>query len=619
MEHTINEDQPSQEYGLEVKIIERNPSPTRSKNMFHNRSRSPTYKSQAYESYFLPLDDRKESDLGHDSLTVSSIPPEVEEAIDTYTRRLTITKQQLSLVEEESTQDVDSAPSQNMSSLSRENSLDDKIHKVDIGGDLTGRNTYVVDLKDGDYNKITQGFMCEPRTYISFYDDFRTNPIDTYKSKLSSTIVHTDSSSKDSGYPDSGPNEEKSYRQNYSLPNTSILKQSNSNDKIEEQPKSLDSTISGNSNEKVYHKSFPIDKSQWSEPLNHSRLLYKDFFLKKEGHIALPPQNSPMKTQVAIPGTSEVSNDSPENDNDNTDYPSYLKNSTTKAYTSKVIEDYKKELEAINNLHELTIKDIKTDAVSPTPLNIDKMFEDASNFDIKKDNSDNYQDNATPDLPANNKNSLDSKRDISKISTKELIQNYLKVKEGDYKSAPKNTKKLERKISNLGPGESSLGYKQEWNNRNSKNGGKSTIPVNIRNQTQNQKNIFTTRAPLSARIDGVQNDKDIDSWMSLSAPSPRMLEIEEIDVEEPQKSEPEHSEKKIDNVRAPSPVPVAEKGPPENTKELSSKSTVLDIYSMLKEIESYGDNPVTSVTNTNLIETEPKKEERSSSPKDNFM
>ncbi|CAB3261718.1 unnamed protein product [Arctia plantaginis] len=617
MENTINEDQNSQEYGLQVKLIERTPSPTRNKNLYHGRSRSPPYKEQAYESYFLSVDDKRDSEIEHGSIVVSSIRSDVEDDIDTYSRRLTISKQQLSLVEEESTQDVESVPSQNMSSLSPENPFEDNLHKGHTDNNLTGHTSYVVDAKDtSEYNKITNSFMCEPRTYTSFYDDFRATPIETYRTKLSSTIVHTDSSSKDSGYPDSGANDDKSYMQNYSLPSTSILKKSTSHDKIGDQPKSLDSTISSNSNEKVYQKTFPLDKNQWSEPLNHSRLLYKDFFLKKEGHITLPPQNSPVKTKADMLGTSEVANDKPEHESEKLDYPPYLLNSTTKAYTSKVIEDYKKELEAINNLHELTIKDIKTDAVSPTPLNIDKMFEDASNFEIKQDNSERSAD-GQPDQPTNNKNSLDSKRDVSKISTKELIQNYWKVKEGDYKNSSTNTKKTERKTNNVGVGESSLGYKQEWNNRYTKSGGKSTIPVNIRNQTQNQKNSVASRAPLSARIDRVQNDKDIESWMSLSAPSPRLLNIEELDREGTPKPKPPTQEENIEPMNSNLPTPVAEKE--SKTLELSSKSTVFDIYSMLKEIESYGDNPVTSVTNTNLIETETIKEERSSSPKDNFM
>ncbi|CAH0692011.1 unnamed protein product [Spodoptera exigua] len=541
---------------------------------------------------------------------------EVEKAIDTYNRRLTISKQQLSLVEEESTQDLESVPSQHMSSLSPEISLEDKIAKLEYGDNLTNRNSYAVDFKGDDYHKITQSYICESRTYTSFYDDFRTNPIDGHTTKLSSTVVHTDSSSKDSGYPDSGPNEDRFYIQNYSLPNTSMLKKSNSHDKVEEQPKSLDS-ISTNSNDKVYHKSYLADKkSQWAEPMNHSRLLYKDFFLQKEGHIAMAPQNSPSKTEF-IPGSSEGTDElKSDNTDNNLDYPPYLINSTTKAYTSKVIEDYKKELEAINNLHDLTLKDIQSDAISPTPFNIDKMFEDASNFDDKMDNSENSQENTlVAQAPVKTKNSVDTTRDVSKISTKELIQNYLKVKEGDYGNGSKNLKKPERKINNGGSGESSMGLKQEWNNKSPKGVGKNQIPVSIRNQTQ--KNMFTIRTPMSARIESVQHDKDIDSWMSLSAPSPRIIEIEEIPMEDkPKQQEPIKLEEKIDTERPAPPQPDEKSS--KTPKELNNQSTVLDIYSMLKEIESYGENPVVDVTNNVLSETDSKKEE-DFSPKDNFM
>ncbi|XP_047030428.1 centrosomal protein of 131 kDa [Helicoverpa zea] len=616
MEHTISEDATTQEFGLEVKIIERASSPMRNRNVYQGRCLSPSFKTRAYESYFLPLEsDRRESEEGHGSYSDNnSIQSEVDKAIDTYTRRLTVSKQQLSLVEEESAQDLDSVPSQHMSSLSPETSLEDKIAKGDNNDNLSSRNTFVLDYKDDEFNKITQNFMCEPRTYSSFYDDFNTNPINSYKNKLSSTVVHTDSSSKDSGYPDSGANDERFYRQNYSLPNTSVLKKSSSHDQIEEQPKSLDS-ISTNSNDKGYQKTYPLDKKgKWAEPLNHSRLLYKDFFLKKEGHIALPPQNSPTKTDVPIPGSSETT-DQPksENTDNNLDYPSYLINSTTKAYTSKVIEDYKKELEAINNLHDLTLKDIKTDAESPTPLNIDKMFEDASNFELKKDSSESSQgsNGADNNLLPKNKNSLDAKRDVSKISTKELIQNYLKVKED---GNAKLTKKADKKLNNGGSGENSLGFKQEWNNKSSKNGGKS--PVNIRNQAQ--KNMFTIRTPMSARIESVQNDKDVDSWMSLSAPSPRILESEEIQKEEPKKSETSLPEERREEAGVATQLP-AEETRPKTPKELSSDSTVLDIYSMLKEIESYGENPVTEVTNKILSDNESKKDEENVSPKDNFM
>ena len=620
VENSISEDNiTSQEYGLEVKIIERSQSPTRKNNIFRGRCLSPSFKTRAYESYFIPLEgEKKAAEFGHASYSDTSIQSEVEKAIDTYSRRLNVSKQQLSLVEEESTQDCESVPSQHMSSLSPEMSLEDKMNKGDHEENLTGRNTYVVDFKHDDYKKVTQNYMCEPRTYKSFYDDFRKNPIESYKNKLSSTIVHTDSSSKDSGYPDSGANDDRFYGQNYSLPNTSVLKTTSSHDNVEEQPKSLDSVSTTNTNDNGYHKTFPSDKKgQWAEPLNHSRLLYKDFFLKKEGHIALPPQNSPSKSNIPIPGSSEGTDEiKSDNTDSNTDYPAYLINSTTKAYTSKVIEDYKKELEAINNLHDLTIKDIKTDAVSPTPFNIDKMFEDASNFDDKKEPSESSQESNLTDLSAvTNKNSLDSKRDVSKISTKELIQNYLKVKEGDYTNAPKTTRKPEEKVINSGSGENSFAFKQEWNNKSSKSGGKSPIPVNIRNQTQ--KNMYTIKTPMSARIDSVQNDKDVDSWMSMSAPSPRILETVEIE-EDSRKAEPSRTKETVEPVRPPSPVRSEEKEP-RTPKDLSSQSTVLDIYSMLKEIESYGENPVTEVTNRILSEPESKKEDDNFSPKDNFM
>ncbi|XP_035440441.2 centrosomal protein of 131 kDa-like isoform X1 [Spodoptera frugiperda] len=618
MENSINEDVNPQEYGLEVKIVERTHSPTRLKNIYHGRPLSPSFKTRAYESYFIPLEEgKKSSEFGHGSYGETSIQSEVEKAIDTYNRRLTISKQQLSLVEEESTQDLDSVPSQHMSSLSPEISLEDKIAKGDHGDNLTNKNSY--DFKGDDYHKITQSYICESRTYTSFFDEFRANPTDEYKTKLSSTVVHTDSSSKDSGYPDSGPNDDRFYTQNYSLPNTSMLKKSNSHDKVEEQPKSLDS-VSTNSNDKVYHKSYLPDRnSQWAEPLNHSRLLYKDFFLKKEGHIALAPQNSPNKTEVHIPGSSEGTDElKSDNTENNLDYPPYLINSTTKAYTSKVIEDYKKELEAINNLHDLTLKDIQTDAISPTPLNIDKMFEDASNFDDKMDNSENSQESTlVTQPPVKMKNSTDARRDVSKISTKELIQNYLKVKESDYGNGTKNLKKPDRKINNGASGESSMGFKQEWNNKSPKGVGKNQIPVNIRNQTQ--KNMFTIRTPMSARIESVQHDKDIDSWMSLSAPSPRIIEVEEIPIEaDPKQPEPVKLEGNIETERPAPPPPPPDDKPPKSSKELNNQSTVLDIYSMLKEIESYGENPVVEVTNTILTETESKKEE-DFSPKDNFM
>lgn len=642
-------DRANQEYDLEIKITERpprSPSPTKSKDASYGRNPSPSFKTRSYESYFLPLDSDRKADSsleGRVSFGNPNIQAEVEEAIDTYSRRLTLTKQQLSLVEEESTQDLESVPSQNLSSLSPENSLNDanNAKNVNLDENMTGRNTYVVDLKDAEFPK-TQNFICEPRTYNSFYDDFRTNSIESYKVKMSSTVVLTDASSKDSGYPDSGPHDDKACRQNYSLPHSSstILRKSSSHTKIEDQPKSLDS-ISTNSNDKYYHKTFPLDK-KWTEPLNHSRLLYKDFFLKKEGHIALPPQNSPTKSVTDnIPGTSDGASTAERKNTKDLEYPSYLVNSTTKAYTSKVIEDYKRELEAINNLHELTLKDIKTDAVSPTPLNIDRMFEQNSGHfeEDKKDSGKNSQISASPnETPKINNISLESsKRDVSKISTKELIENYMKVKEGDYNKdfLPNNLNKFDKKQTYIGPNNvssrfedssSNTALKQNWNNRNPKNtngNSKAAIPCNIRNQTQ--KSLYSTRAPMSARIEGVQNDKDIDSWMSLSAPSPRIIEIEEIQspIDRSGETNTKPQEERTQNEIIPSSTVVSldkEIKETPKSKELSSNSTVFDIYSMLKEIESYGDNPVRSVaTVESTTPNESKKEEENTAPKDHFM
>lgn len=627
MENTINEDVlAANEYGMEVKITERqrSPSPNRNKNMFNERSFSPTLKTRPYESYFIPLEgerkDTEDSLLGR--VSFGNIHEEVEQAIDKYSRRLTLTKQQLSLVEEESTQDLDSVPSQN--SLSPENSLEEP--KKDEN--LDERNTYLAGTKD-DYPKSSHNFMCDPRTYTSFYDDFRSNPgDDPFKAKMSSTI-HTDASSKDSGYPDSGPNDER-YKQNYSLPSTSIMKRSRSHNNIDEQPKSLDSA-STSSNGQGYHKTFPLDgKEQWTEPLNHSRLLYKDFFLKKEGHIALPPNNSPTTTKVSLDKFSVPSEVTGDKNEPELEYPPYLVNSTTKAYTSKVIEDYKKELQAINSLHELTLKDIQTDVVSPTPLNIDKMFEDPSdNFDNKRD-SGTSPESTSPDHkePANNKTSFEmqQRREISKISTKELIQNYLKVKEGDVNDLlPKSLQKFDKKVNNVPSKFENIPsrYRQDWNNKTKPGLSKSSsnTQINIRNQTQ--KNMFTMHAPLSARIEGVHNDKDIDSWISITEPSPRHLDIDQVSqepVQDPPQTEPNITEPKVESTRQLVTPRASVEKEAVKAKQLNSNSSVLDIYSMLKEIESYGDNPVTSVGNMQVADADvQKEEEENTAPKDNFM
>lgn len=617
------------EYEMEIKITERPQrvqSPTR--NILSARSLSPSFK-KAYETYFLPLDTEKkvideEALTGRVSFGSSSIQAEVEQAIDTYSRRLTSTKQQLSLVEEESTQDVD-ATSQHMSSLSPENSLEGLKKDDNIEGDITGRNTYIVDTKDSN----TQNFVTESRTYTSFYDDFCSPSGDNRARKFSSTVIHTDSSSKDSGYPDSGANDDKAYTHNFSIENTTS-KKSKSHPKLEMQPNSLDCTsqLSGNH---VYHKTFPGDrKSQWVEPLNHSRLLYKDFFLQKEGHIALPPHNSTVNLQN-IP--NEVNTETKtEKVDDNVDYPSYLLNSTTKAYTCKVIEDYKRELEAINNLHELTLKDIRTDAISPTPFNIDKMFDEHSGpVEDKRDSSDSPASSVNT-ISDKNKNSLTPDRDISKVSTKELIQNYLKVKEGDFSKdfMSRSVKKFDKTVNSV-KGKVDSG-KQDWNNKNFK----SNIPAPrlIRNQTH--KNLFTMRTPVSARLESVRSDRDVDSWMSLSAPSPRILELDDNGPMESEKRELVKSETKIETPRSTSVAgelhdeksDISKTLPPfsastaneidSKSKELDPNSTVLDIYSMLKEIENFGENPVTSVTN--LTESpKTKKEEETNSPKDHFM
>ncbi|XP_050350508.1 centrosomal protein of 131 kDa isoform X2 [Nymphalis io] len=603
-------------YGLEVTITEksRSPSPSRYRDLSQVRSSSPQFKNKNFESYFLSNDgDIKSGDGLSGRVSFAPVSSETDKYLDTYTHRLGITKQQLSLVEEESTQDVDSIPSQNIINFSPKSTFDDndKVTVEDVNVSHVKNNFY-------NYSRPPDTLMTDSQNYSNFFDDFHNSNRETYKSKFSSTAIHTDTSSKDSGYPDSGLREEKVLSPKHSLPSTSFRKRSDFTLDTQVRPKSLDYPIT-----KEGYCDYESE-NKCEEPLNHSRLLYKDFFLKKEGHLALPPQNSPTKCDVPVPGTGEIDIEKTDKESDLV-YPKYLLNSTTKAYTSKVIEDYKKELEAINNLHELTLKDIKTDAISPTPLNIDELFEQNSNnlSDDKKDSSDNSQESShISDIPSSgDKNSLETnKKDISKVTTKELIQNYLKVK-NDYtkEGFSKNFKKFDKKLNNINSKcEENSSYKQFWNNRNSKINDKSNLPVNMRHQ----KNVFTARVPLSARIDSVQTDKDIESWMSLSAPSPRSLEIsglKEEQVETPVESKPKTPEKKVETGVEKSSY-VANVPENETPKELNAKSTVLDIYSMLKEIESYGDNPVTSVTNTNIIpEPEKKIEERCNTPKDNFM
>ncbi|CAH4028270.1 unnamed protein product [Pieris brassicae] len=569
-------------YGMEITITERprSTSPIRYRDIYQHRSFSPPLKNQ-YESYFLAFNENYKNI--HVPTYTSSLSVDEANALEVFDRRQT--KPQLSLVEEESTQDLDSNVSQNVISLPHDSGcLDNKDLKQNDSNDFK-ITTNCLDNSD----KEKEDFSNESHTYRTFLNDFHANLMD--KSKTSSR-VHTDSSSKDSGYPESAVKEDKQYYQNYSLPSTSF----NLITHESKEPRSFDSASSKENNKE--------NSDKWAEPFNHSRLLYKDFFLQKEGNIALPPQNTPKNDKA--PSTNEDSTSSKLDDNVNLEYPSYLLNSSTKAYTSKVIEDYKKEIAAINTLHELTLKDIKTDAISPTPLNINEMFDQ---FSTTNDNSTSNND----DSKLTDKNLLDAKNsDISKVSTKELIQNYLKVK-SDYKpeNLVRNTKKFDKKLNNIqSKNEENSGYKRFWNNRTAKN-----VEKNVSANTHS--NVFTTRTPLSARIDSVQTDKDIESWMSLSASSPRLLELDKedtIDIKQAQRSKSPLT-KEIEPEKTETPINTDI----EKSKELSSNSTVLDIYSMLKEIESYGDNPVTSVADTQMSKTESKEEERSYSPKDNFM
>lgn len=594
LDTSISETGLKQSYGMEVKITERPQSPTKNKNMFHERSPSPT-KTRPYESYFIPFEgDKKDCESFSRVSFDSNIQEEVEHAIKSYSKRLS--KQQLSLVEEESTQDVDSIPSQNLSSLSPTNSLEDAKDHDSVINNGAERNNFSIDDTYAEYYKLPNNSSSAPKSYSTFYKEFHTDACQN----LSSTMVHTDTSSKDSGYQENGTTDDKLHRQNYSLPTTSLLKKS----EFIEQSKSLDN-FSTNINDKKYTSEI---NSQWDEPMNHSRLLYKDFFLKKEGHITLPPQNSPSKEAVTISGIKENAEHNIGPKNEELDYPSYLINSTTKAYTSKVIEDYKKELQAINNLHELTIKDIKIDAISPTPLNIDKLFENHNKFTDNTNDNDEKKTYNNPVELDKNKNALDnSRKDIMKISTKDLISNYFKVKEGDFKG------KLKKKTNNLNSKEEITSeYNHEWNNKTKSNTSK-TIPV-FRNQTE--RNMFSAPVPLSARIESVQNDKDIDSWMSLSATSPSVCEIQVVETAEQVIETPDTYE---DSNEPNQTVCLEKESDSQNQKELTSNSTVLDIYSMLKEIESYGDNPVTSVTNVVEDSVDNKVQERTTTPKDNFM
>lgn len=644
----------SNDYNFDVKMTEKkNTSPTRNKNLFDESIPSQRHKAVAYDYYFNSLDKDQQIDKerklhenplsGRVSFGSGNLHAEVEQALDTYSRRMGSTGQQLSLVEEESTQDLESVPSRH--SLSPEPSLlDTRKAKEENQGDSSG--TYVIDRRNN--KSATPNPPQGPRTYESFYDDFQTTA--PTSNKMSSMIVGTDSSSKDSGYTDSGGPDERPYRRGYTCPSKMSLFMHTNDAPSRNLPKSLESIPRSTSQERAGNlKTFPPMKKplNWAEPC-HSRLLYNDFFLKRDRPIT--PKNPPNNVDATnIPGATEEDIVAEEN---NAEYPQYLRNSNTKAYTSKVIEDYKKEIEAINNLHELTLRDIKTDPVSPTPFNIDRMFDQhtAVQNNNRPEIGESSQCSRRPspfeDEPMIKETNLRSnKKDISNVSTKELIQNYFKVKESDFKDHEKDLKKYNRKINNLiTTVENGGDFKQVLNNKAVPKipTSKSANPIQIKNQTQ--KNAFTLKTPLSSRVESIQNDKDIESWMSMSAPSPRLLEIEDIS-ETPQEQqtdtkeqgEPSHSNTipkecsretsrngsykalNEDQNAIPSTSSTGVHETP-NPKELSPDATVLDIYSMLKEIEHLGETTAPAPSNEAQNETaRSQKREEEQTPKDNFM
>ncbi|CAH2108847.1 unnamed protein product [Euphydryas editha] len=240
------------------------------------RSASSHVKNKNFEAYFFSIDgDIKTTDGLSGCVSFAPINFEIERSLDPYTHNLGLTKQQLSLVEEESTQDLDSIPSQIMIDLSRESFLDNN-EKFIAHDDIINGSNYK--SKDKTYNcaKPT-ALMIDTQNYSDFYNDFHNSHSDANKTKFSSTAIHTDTSSKDSGYPDSGLREEKALSPNYSLPSKSFSQKTDFKLETTDRPNSLEYPIT---------KDFSDDlEKKWEEPLNHSRLLYKDFFLKKEGHV----------------------------------------------------------------------------------------------------------------------------------------------------------------------------------------------------------------------------------------------------------------------------------------------------------------------------------------------
>lgn len=599
--HSINNKMEGKNYDMEVKITEK----AQGDSDLNMKTDFSTYKMSSYESYFSSLDSENYNagnvKFGHKSTHLND---DIEQAIETYGHRSTLSKQQLSLVEEESTQDL--------SSISPEDSLMNVPSQIITEEDVR-YNTLTT--QNDDMKKFTQNYLAEKaafeqRTYKSFYDDFQSTKMEPFKSHTHNKH-NIDSCSKDSGYNDSGSNEDKTFKRVDSLPN-SINMLTVNNKGNDNEPKSLDSS-SGSANNS-YMSTYPPDKrryNEWTEPLNHSRLLYKDFFLRKEINGPKVPENSPTKANTNTDVLNEDSSSNNAETSPRLEYPTYLLNSSTKAYTSKVIEDYKKEIAAINNLHKLTIKDIKNDSISPTPLHIDKMFEqltsesnsthqELTSVEQRHIVPETYRKESSPPSP--------NKNDVSTISTKELIQNYYRVKDSDFKKdQARPLKKYDRKpIEDIS---------KFLNNSSKIRVGKSSLPIHVKNSTL--KNVFTVKTPLSARIDSVQHDRDVDSWMSLDVAPSNITEVESIDVPKPSDVQSVNDDNPILEAPMTESLLINETII-ETSKELNSNSTVLDIYSMLKEIESYGDNPVNLAQEPKPELNTPKDVEHST-PKDNFM
>ncbi|GBP90299.1 hypothetical protein EVAR_67820_1 [Eumeta japonica] len=621
-------------YDVDVKITERAQTLNAvgmDDGRFHDQgSMSPVAKAH-FDSHFIPFEKDVSKGKKNESLDFDDSKIGNTSTRNNYSRNLT--KQQLSLVEEESIPDLESVPSQNLSSSSLENSDGFiKLSKTieNINQNLNNGNNHFKENESKKLDSTSKSVINEEnvKSYDNFYADFNHGNSKTHNTDLSSTRMHSDVLSKDSEYQEIILTEEKNFKNDYSLPNSTSLFAERNTKIYSYQPRSLENISINEDSRNIFTKSIASDiKNDWKESLSHSRLLHKDFFLNVEG-TPFVPQSPRQKRDVghkeAVPSVNSSTNDI-KNENIAAEYPSYLLNSTTKAYTSKVIEDYKKEIQAINNMHDLTLKDIKTDTVSPTPLHLDRMVEEHAELRKEKSNY-GFQDSKKLDVNSVKTTCNTNKQDITKVSTKELIQNYLKVKGGDYIMA-KNSKKSFTKSNS--DGEESTNQKWDWKNKVTNNEiDKNFKNSSLKNQTKNN-DVTYRNIPLSARIESVQNDKDVVSWMSMSAPSPRVFEVDEI-CDQPIDKSKERDEniissgsgdatksntQKVENKDKNQNIEELEVHKP---RELTNNSTVFDIYSMLREIESYGENPF----HVNKSESEPQnsqEEEKISTPKDNFI